>query len=607
MQSKVQTLPKWYWDKEGTMDIRSYLQSNLLLFDGAMGTYWIQQNRDADFVCELANLRRPESVLSIHNAYLDAGCKAIKTNTFGLNAVSLGGDHQLLREALTAGWKLANQAAEGRNAFVFADIGPIPQTGENGVFPHYQEVLDLFLELGAKQFLFETNSDCLCLAQAAEYIKSQRPDAFVLVSFAVQPDGYTREGQNGGSLLKGLADCDAVDGVGLNCVSGAYHMRQLVQTLDLHGKVFSAMPNAGYPVVVDNRTMYDGDPGYYALQLSELAGLGVRILGGCCGTTPEHIARSAALLEQRGSTPVKRVSPKPAAETKKAPSNRLWTKLEQGKKIFAVELDPPKNAELGKFMSGAWTLKGAGVDAITIADCPIGRARMDSSLLACKLRRELDIDPLPHMTCRDRNLNATKALLLGLSVEGVDNVLVVTGDPIPSAERDEVKSVFNFNSRKLSHFIADLNQQELERPFHVFGALNVNARNFHVELARAKQKVEAGVSGFLTQPVLTAEALENLKLAHETLDAKILGGIIPVVSYRNACFMQSEIAGITVAEEIIELYKDKSREEAEALAVKISARIAKEIAPYVDGYYLMTPFLRVNLMVQIMDEIRKQG
>jgi homocysteine S-methyltransferase len=281
--------------------------------------------------------------------------------------------------------------------------------------------------------------------------------------------------------------------------------------------------------------------------------------------------------------------------------------LEQGKKIFAVELDPPKNAELGKFMSGAWTLKGAGVDAITIADCPIGRARMDSSLLACKLRRELDIDPLPHMTCRDRNLNATKALLLGLSVEGVDNVLVVTGDPIPSAERDEVKSVFNFNSRKLSHFIADLNQQELERPFHVFGALNVNARNFHVELARAKQKVEAGVSGFLTQPVLTAEALENLKLAHKTLDAKILGGIIPVVSYRNACFMQSEIAGITVAEEIIELYKDKSREEAEALAVKISARIAKEIAPYVDGYYLMTPFLRVNLMVQIMDEIRKQG
>jgi homocysteine S-methyltransferase len=384
-------------------------------------------------------------------------------------------------------------------------------------------------------------------------------------------------------------------------------MRQLVQTLDLHGKVFSAMPNAGYPVVVDNRTMYDGDPGYYALQLSELAGLGVRILGGCCGTTPEHIARSAALLEQRGSAPVKRLSPKPMAETKKAPSNRLWTKLEQGKKIFAVELDPPKNAELGKFMSGAWTLKGAGVDAITIADCPIGRARMDSSLLACKLRRELDIDPLPHMTCRDRNLNATKALLLGLSVEGVDNVLVVTGDPIPSAERDEVKSVFNFNSRKLSHFIADLNQQELERPFHVFGALNVNARNFHVELARAKQKVEAGVSGFLTQPVLTAEALENLKLAHKTLDAKILGGIIPVVSYRNACFMQSEIAGITVAEEIIELYKDKSREEAEALAVKISARIAKEIAPYVDGYYLMTPFLRVNLMVQIMDEIRKQG
>ena len=587
------------------MDIRTYLKDNILLFDGAMGTLWAQRNRDADYPCELANLRRPESVREIHCAYLDAGAKAIKTNTFGLNALALGGDHDLLRQGVSAGWELAQSAARGRDAFVFADIGPIPQTGEGNVWPLCRELIDLFLELGAQHFLFETNSSRGCLPQAAAYIREKRPEAFTLVSFAVQPDGYTPEGGTGKALLEELSRCPGVDAVGLNCVSGAYHLRALVERWGLQNFTLSVMPNAGYPVVVNRRTLYDGDSGYFSLQMAELAGLGVRILGGCCGTTPEHIARTAELLRQREGVSVKRVAPPVRESIKKAPVNRLWDKLERGEKIFAVELDPPKTADLGKFMAGAWTLKGAGADAITIADCPIGRARMDSSLLACKLRRELGIDPIPHMTCRDRNLNATKALLLGLSVEGVDNVLLVTGDPIPTAERSEVKSVFNFHSRKLAAFVSELNRTELEHPFRIYGALNVNARNFAAELSRAKGKEAAGVTGFLTQPVLSPQAVENIKTARSELKGKILGGIIPVVSYRNACFMNSEIAGITVSEDIVERYRNKGREEAEELAVEISSEIAGKIAPYVDGFYLMTPFLRVNLMVRIMEEIRK--
>lgn len=587
------------------MDIHTYLKENILLFDGAIGAYWGQRNRDASFPCELANLYRPESVLSVHRDYLDAGAKAITTNTFGLNAAALEGQHDLLKEAVAAGWSLANQAAEGREAYIFASIGPVSQTSEHSGWDSMKELLDLWLELGAEHFLFETQSSAQLVLRAAEYLKAAAPNCFILVSFAVQPGGYTREGLSGVGLLREVFASGLVDAGGMNCVSGAYHMRQLMREAAGEGFCLSAMPNAGYPVVVDGHTVYDGDPGYFAMQMSELAGMGVRILGGCCGTTPQHIAETAKLLKERKNAPIKRItvekSPKAPVQSR---TNRLWEKMNGGKKVFAVELDPPKNAELGKFMSGAWMLKGAGVDAITVADCPIGRARMDSSLLACKLRRELDIDPLPHMTCRDRNLNATKALLLGLNVEGVDNVLVITGDPIPTAERDEVKSVFNFNSRKLAAFVRQLGEQELEHPFQVFGALNVNARNFAVELKRAKQKVEAGMSGFLTQPVLTREAFENLKLAHEELDAKILGGIIPVVSYRNACFMQSEISGINVSPEIIELYKDKDRAQCEKLAVDISVRIAKEITPYVDGYYLMTPFLRVNLMVDIINGIR---
>ncbi|MCD8126420.1 MAG: bifunctional homocysteine S-methyltransferase/methylenetetrahydrofolate reductase [Clostridiales bacterium] len=588
-------------------DIRTYLQSNLLLFDGAMGTYWVATHRSEAGSCELANLTHPEEVTAIHRAYLDAGCQAIKTNTFAANAAALESAAQV-EAVISAAWRCAQRAAAGRDAYVFADIGPIPQTRDAEPWEGYREVLDCFLALGAKHFLFETHSSDVCLAQCAAYIKERDPDAFVLVSFAVQPDGFTREGRSGQALLQTMAQCSDVDAVGFNCVSGAYHMRQLVQGMNLEGEaLLSAMPNAGYPVVASGRTFYDSDPAYYVLQLSELAGLGVKILGGCCGTTPEHLRRTARLLAQRKGTAVKRISPDPPARRKKPRPNRLQEKFRSGGKVLAVELDPPKTTELGKFMSGAWTLREAGADVITISDCPIGRARMDSSLLACKLRRELGIDPLPHMTCRDRNLNATKALLLGLSVEGVDNVLVITGDPIPSAERDEVKSVFNFNSRKLADFIRTLNETELEQPFSVFGALNVNARNFGVELRRARQKVEAGMCGFLTQPVLSKEGLDNLKLAWETLDAHILGGIIPVVSHRNGVYMNSEINGISVCQEILDLYEGKDRAEGEELAVKISTAIAGELAPYVDGYYLMTPFQRVGLMVRIMDGIRAEG
>ena len=243
------------------------------------------------------------------------------------------------------------------------------------------------------------------------------------------------------------------------------------------------------------------------------------------------------------------------------------------------------------------------VDAITIADCPVARVRVDSSLLACKLKRELNITTIPHMTCRDRNINATKALLLGLSIEGVNNVLVVTGDPVPTAERDEVKAMFSFNSAILANYITNLNDTTFSSPFNICGALNVNAINFPSQLAHAKKKIENGVTMFLTQPILSKQAVENLKQAHSELPAKILGGIIPIVSHRNACFMNNEISGISVSEEITELYKDISKEEATILAIKISTDIAIEIYNYVDGYYLITPFKRIDIISEIIKNI----
>lgn len=583
------------------MDIRTYLQDNILLFDGAMGTYYARRFPRGEARCERASLTAPEDIAAIHRAYIEAGSRAVKTNTFGVNRLGFSQDEALA--LLRAGYEIAVRAAG--DAFVFADIGPVEPADEQDIAEELIFLSDAFLDLGARHFLFETNGRDDGLLRAAAHIKAREPEAFILVSFAAQPDGFTRAGLRAEALIRAAAADESVDAVGLNCVSGARHMVSLAEGLALpKGTIFSAMPNAGYPTVRGSRTFYDGDPAYFAMQLAALRDRGARILGGCCGTEPAHIAAARAALD--ASAPAAPSYPaRHMPTTLQEPENTFWQALcDPAEKPFAVELDSPVNADVTKFMAGARELQAAGASIITIADCPIARARMDSSLMACKLRRELNMDALPHMTCRDRNQNATQALLLGLSAEGVRNVLIVTGDPIPSAARDEVKSVYNFNSRKLIKYVAGLNESMLSSPFHIFGALNVNARNFHMQLSLAQQKEENGCVGFLTQPVLTEQALENLILARQTLKGRILGGIIPVVSQKNALFMNSEIAGITVSEKIVAAYEGADRETGEALAVDISAAVAKAIAPYVDGYYLMTPFGRTGLMARIMDRIR---
>ena len=284
--------------------------------------------------------------------------------------------------------------------------------------------------------------------------------------------------------------------------------------------------------------------------------------------------------------------------------------LHRVRTVGTIELDSPKDADLTNYLAGAKRLQAAGADLLTIADCPIARARMDSSLVACRVHRELGLCTLPHMTCRDRNLNATKALLLGLYAEGVREVLAITGDPIPTAERDEVKNVYQFNSRKLAQYIVSLagEGREMPSPMTVFGALNLNARNFEVELRRAGEKLENGMSGFLTQPVLSEQAVENLRRTRETLGerAKILAGIMPVVSQRNAIFMENEVNGIHVAEDIIEAFAGLDREQGEALGLEVSLKMAREALPYADGFYLMTPFNRVALMERLIARLKTE-
>ncbi len=590
-------------------DIRTYLKEGApLLFDGAMGTYFASLPGRAEERCELAAIDHPEEVSSIHRAYLAAGCRAIKTDTFTVSVDLAQGREDLARRIVEASCRLARECAGDYGAYVFADIGPAPENRSLTRAENYCRQADLFLEQGIRCFLLETLPSDHGLRKLAQYLKSRCPEAFLITSFAVSFDGATREGDFGQTLLQRTAALEEIDAVGFNCVSGPHHLLEYVRGLGKNGITLSVMPNAGYPTVSGRRTVFQGTPKYFGQKLAEICQAGARIVGGCCGTTPAHIAaaRAALAAPPRLTYPVSR--DRESGEARSAASvNTLAEKLDSGRRVVAVELDPPVDDDISFFLEGVRDLRDAGADAVTIADCPIGRPRADSSLLACKLKRELDIEPLPHMTCRDRNLNATKALLLGLSIEQVHNVLLVTGDPIPSEDRDAVKSVFNFNSRRLAAYVTGLNETVLQTPFRIFGALNVNAVNFEVQLRAAQEKEDSGVAGFLTQPVLSREAADNLITARRTLRGHILGGIYPVVSHKNACFLNNEIAGMRICDEIVSLYEGKDREAAEDLAVTISTRIAGEIAPYVDGFYLMTPFRRVALMVRILQKLRSRG
>lgn len=583
--------------------VRELLAQGVLLFDGATGTALCAQSGEGEAVERLC-LTQPQRVLALHRAYLAAGCKAIKTNTFAAH-VSLACENKDDQKTLIrAAYDLARRAGDAYDAAVFADIGPAP-TDADSAAACYIAMAEQYLNVGATCFLFETMQSGEGLAEAAAYIKASCPDAWIMVSFAADADGFTRAGEQASALALQMSACGAVDAIGLNCICGAYHIRQLLSTLDVGDKWMSAMPNAGYPHVEEGRTYYDSAPAYYAQQVMECVKAGARIVGGCCGTTPEHIRQIARLLGTPMPPRVRMGDEKAAQPPEKGCRSRILRRLEQGRRITLVELDPPRSADIGGFMEGARQLEQAGADAITIADCPIGRARMDSSLLACKLSRELGIEALPHMTCRDRNVNATKALLLGLSMENVHNVLAVTGDPIPTGDRGSVKSVYQFNSRVLAKFIRGLGESGEAEPFFVCGGLNINAVRFDSELDRAKEKMDCGVSAFLTQPVLSEQAALHLEQARDELrGAKLIGGLFPVVSEKNARFLQSEVHGITVDEAVVRAYAGLDRAQGEDMAVRLCREAASRISPFVDGYYIMTPFQRVELVCRVIRATR---
>lgn len=577
--------------------------SRVLFFDGAFGTYY-NKISGKNVNCELANINDKDTVYKIHREYIFAGANAIKTNTYGANSL-LSSDFKVISQIIKNGYEIALSVAEQTNALVFADIGYINSDNVN-VLDEYIDIAKVFIKCGAKGFIFETLADYEPLIPAIDYIKENVSEAFIIVSFAVMQDGYTQKGHYYKKLIDLASKNKNIDVVGLNCICGPSHIFNLIKSLDLSSINFSAMPNSGYPSKINGRTVFQDNAEYFSEKLLDIFKLGVKTIGGCCGTTPEHIRLALNKISKITDTsPIIHIDKLEELETT-ARNNNFKDKLLQSKKVIAVELDPPIDTDCEFIISASKKAKSVGADIITVADSPLARTRADSIMISAKIKREVSIEVLPHLSCRDRNHIGIKASLMGASIENINNILVITGDPIAQIDRADYKGVFSFNSFNLISYINNLNAELFNHsPFYICGALNINSMQFENELKRAEKKIENGATTLLTQPIFSDEGIYNLELAKKRLNCNILAGILPIASYKNAMFLNNEVSGINIPAGFINKLKDKSVDEVYEISVRFSLDIINKAYNICDGFYLMTPLKKIDLVCEIIKQIRK--
>lgn len=596
------------------MNILQKLKQEIIITDGAFGTYFREIYEDANEVTEIENVDHPQWVQNVHRQYLEAGARFIRTNTFACNSNFMEGMDVILDcaragvdNALAARDEFvsANPSVSEDEIYVVGDIGTIfePVDAREDFLSEYKRICDVFIEKGLPAILFETQSDDFYLKELASYIKEKSADTAVFATFSVDRSGYTRSGLSVYRMIDNLVDVESIDGIGLNCgIEGAHMYELLSKAYFAQDKILLALPNAGYPYMLRGKVMYGKNEKYFLEMEAKLYEAGANILGGCCGTTPEYIRDVTTSLS--GKAPVakkiKRIKHKINGRTQSV----FWQKLEAGEKPVVVELDPPFDGDISKVMNSGHLLAEAGVDLITLSDSPMARTRMDSSLLAGKLMRECGIDVMPHIACRDRNLISLRGLLLGNYVNDIRHFLFITGDPVLSSDRATVKGVFDVNSIKLMRMANQMNTDDFSEDTIVFGGgLNYAGTNIDAVIKRIQLKMEQGASFFLTQPVYSPADIERLRQLKEATGAKILAGIMPLVSYKNALFMANEMPGINIPESVLSLYSENAtREESEAVAVKVCSEVIEGLSDFADGYYFMVPFNRVGLINRIIKE-----
>lgn len=569
------------------MNIREYVKTKKLLCDGAFSTYFAMLN--SEIFPEKANILAPDIVYKVHKNYIENGSKLIRTNSFYGNRHYLGCSKEELIANIKSAYSIAKKAANN-DAFIACNVSSYD-------IEDAYTVADTFIEEGAEIILFETLSEIENLIPVIKHIKEINSNIFIITQFCVNQHGYTDSGISVQRLFERCNNIAEIDAIGLNCGVGPSHLLNILKTIDINtNKFITALPNSSYPSVVQDRMVFLDNVRYFTDIMKEISNY-ADIIGGCCGTNPKYINSLKTSIDFNVNFKAHTYNKDSIAIKTDESNNNSFFAGKGNKKLIAVELDPPKNGDCTSLMETANYLKTKNVDVITFADSPSGRTRADSVLMSIKVAKETGINVMPHICCRDKNSIAISSLLLGAYINDIKNLLVITGDPVPSSARESIKGVFNFDSVKLMEYIKDMNTATFNKGKMTYGgAINYSRHNIDLEIIRIQKKIDAGAEFFLTQPVYDDKDIETLKYIKSKVNSKILVGIMPLVSIRNAMFIKNEISGITIPDWVIEKFTpDLDRATAEEIGINISKEIMSKVSDFADGYYFVIPFNRLSI------------
>ena len=596
------------------------------VLDGAMGTLLHHQGAPAGTCFDELAARRPELVRAAHAAYIAAGATVIETNSFGANPIKLAG-HGLAEEteALNAAAARVAREAAGQGVTVLGAIGPLGVRVEPYGELSLAEARAAFgrqvrglLDGGVDGFVLETFSD-LPELQAAIAAVREACDLAIIAQMTVAGDGRTAFGTTPESFGPALVEAGA-DVVGVNCSTGPAEVLEVVERLARVVAVpISAQPNAGLPRDLGDRKLYVASPEYVGNHGRRMVEAGARFVGGCCGTTPEHIAALARFV--RAATPARRSAPvaeagvattaEPGCDPMPlAERSRLGGKLARGEWVVSVEVVPPRGADATPMLAQAGALRAAGVDAVNLPDGPRAQSRMSALLAALLVERETGLEAIPHYACRDRNLLGMLSDLLGAGAAGLRNLLVVTGDPPKMGPYPDATAVFDIDAIGLTNLVARLNRgldpggNPLGAPTAFVHGVGVNpaAPDLDRELARFAWKAEAGACFAMTQPVFDAAQLDASLRRLEGFGVPILVGVWPLVSLRNAEFLANEVPGVTVPGAVLERMRRASaggREAALAEGIAIARETVAALRGRVAGVQVAAPLGRVEVAIEV--------
>ena len=611
-------------------DLLERLTKETLLADGAMGTMLHSHGIGFDKCFDELNLTNPAAVADVHRAYIESGAQIILTNTFGANRFKLS-KHGLEKQTVEinkAGVELAKRivAASFKDVLIAGDVGPLGvrlapfgRVQPEQARAAFSEQINALCEAGADLIVIETIAD---LHEIREAVKAKKETCVlpVVASVTFTRDDRTVLGDDPVKVARALHEVGA-DVIGVNCSGGPAQLLRLLKQM-VHavpdGK-FWVKPNAGWPEQVGGRIMYPADPDYfgdYALSFREA---GARIVGGCCGTTPQHIAAMRKALDTAPEINPSHITMMPADEIIEAAQEQptqLAQKLADGKFVISVEMDPPRGLSTHKLIAGASLLTEAGADVINIADSPMARMRMSAWAVCDVVQRRVNVETTLHFPTRGRNLLRVQGDLLAAHALGIRNVFVIMGDPTAIGDYPEATDNYDLVPSGLIKLIkqgfnagVDHSGTSIGQPtnFFVGAALNLCPPDPDNEIKNLRRKVRAGADFFITQPIYRAEDGEKFLAKNESqhgpLDRPVLIGVLPLVSLKHANFLNHEVPGISIPDDII-ARMEKAGDHAAQEGARIAVELIEQIKPWAQGVYIMPQFHRYDLAAEIVETVK---